>query len=57
MAEDAALLPLTVVEGSVIFTGAFSPSRIDYEVKRLLASRWPGGERGQSRPLRLARAD
>ncbi len=42
MAQDASLLPLTVVEGKVIFTGAFSPSRIDYEVRRQLAARWPG---------------
>jgi hypothetical protein len=42
LARDEARLPLTVVDGAVIFTGAFSPSRIDYEIRRQLANRWPG---------------
>jgi hypothetical protein len=48
MARDSSRLPLTVVGGGVILTGAFSPSRIDYEVKRQLAARWgegPGARR------------
>lgn len=47
MARDASRLPLSVVDGRVIFTGAFSPSRIEYEVKRVLASRWPGEGTGR----------
>ncbi|HHW13866.1 MAG TPA: hypothetical protein GXX28_02900 [Firmicutes bacterium] len=43
MARDASRLPLTVVDDSVIFTGAFSPSRIEYELRRQFRNR-PAGE-------------
>lgn len=55
MARDPLLLPLSVVDGEVIFTGAFSPSRIDYEVRRRLASRWAGGQPQPDPPVAQAR--
>ncbi|MGE5553541.1 MAG: hypothetical protein ACM3XZ_06430 [Betaproteobacteria bacterium] len=51
LARDDYLLPLTVVEGRVIFTGFFSPSRLDYEIKRQSAARWEGGAGGQAPAL------
>ncbi len=48
MARDDSLLPLTVVEGQVILTGTYSPSRIEYEIKRQLTARWGAGAGGQA---------
>jgi disulfide oxidoreductase YuzD len=55
MARDPLLLPLSVVDGEVVFTGAFSPSRIDYEIRRRLATRWTGDQARPDPPVAQAR--
>lgn len=39
LVEDQGRLPLGLVEGDVIVAGIFSPTRLDYEIRRVLATR------------------
>lgn len=52
--DEPGRLPVSLVDGEVIVAGVFLPTRLDYEVKRVLASRWgsSGSEGARGREAR-----